>query len=88
MSPITARSRKAFRRAHAETPRTHMHSHRTDVVKAGNYYAGATQPRARSLRSRDPAGQSRLVPVMFFGTTHRPVSHGATAVAARLSWLL
>ena len=39
MSP-TARSRKAFRRAHAETPRTHVHSHRTDVVKAGDYYAG------------------------------------------------
>ncbi len=54
MSPITARSR------HAETPRTHVHSHRTDVVKAGNYYAGATQPRAHSLRSRDPAGQKPL----------------------------
>ena len=40
MTPITARSRKAFRRAHAETPRTHLHSHRTDVVKTGNYYAG------------------------------------------------
>ena len=40
MTPITARSRIAFRRAHAETPRTHVHSHRTDVVKAGNYYAG------------------------------------------------
>ena len=34
MSPITARSR------HAETPRTHVYSQRTDVVKAGNYYAG------------------------------------------------
>jgi len=34
MSPITARSR------HAETPRTRVHSHRTDVVKADNYYAG------------------------------------------------
>src|SRR6476619_1631580 len=34
MSPITARSR------HAKPPRTHVHSHRTDVVKAGNYYAG------------------------------------------------
>ena len=40
MSPITARNRRAFRRAHAETPRTHVHSHRTDVVKEGNYYAG------------------------------------------------
>ena len=40
MSPITARSRKAFRRAHAETPRTHVHSHRRDVVKTGDYYAG------------------------------------------------
>ena len=40
LTPITARSRKAFHRAHAETPKTHVHSHRTDVVKAGNYYAG------------------------------------------------
>jgi Family of unknown function (DUF6166) len=40
MSPIPARSRQAFRRAHAETPRTHVPSHRTDVVKAGNCYAG------------------------------------------------
>jgi hypothetical protein len=40
MSPITARSRKAFRRAHAETPKTYVHSDRTDVVKADNYYAG------------------------------------------------
>jgi hypothetical protein len=40
LTPITARSRKAFHRAHAETPRTHVHSHRTDVVKAGDYYAG------------------------------------------------
>ena len=40
MSPITARSRKAFRPAHAETPRTHVHSHRRDVVKTGDYYAG------------------------------------------------
>src|SRR4029077_19293479 len=40
LSPITARSRRAFRRAHAETPRMHVHSHRTDVVKTGNYYAG------------------------------------------------
>jgi hypothetical protein len=39
-TPITARSRQAFRRAHAETPRTHVHSHRTDVVKADNCYAG------------------------------------------------
>src|SRR6267142_697771 len=39
-SPITARSRIAFRRAHAEIPRTRVHSHRTDVVKADNYYAG------------------------------------------------
>ena len=40
MSPIPARSRRAFHRAHAETPRTPGHSHRTDVVKAGDYYAG------------------------------------------------
>ena len=40
LTPITARSRKAFHRAHVETPRPHVHSHRTDVVKAGNYYAG------------------------------------------------
>ena len=40
MSPIPARSRQAFRRAHAETPRMHVHSQQIDVVKAGNYYAG------------------------------------------------
>ena len=40
MSPITARSRKAFRRAPTETPRAYVHRHRADVVKAGNYYAG------------------------------------------------
>ena len=40
MSPITARSGKAFRRTHAETPRNHVHSRRTDVAKAGNCYAG------------------------------------------------
>ena len=39
MSPITARSRLAFRRAIAETPRT-VHCYRTCVVKTGNYYVG------------------------------------------------
>src|SRR6476659_132959 len=40
MSPITARNRRAFRRAHAETPRTHVHSYRRSILEIGNYYAG------------------------------------------------
>ena len=63
MSPITARSRKAFRRAHAETPRTRCIATEQTAVKAGNYYAG------------HHTAQGSLVTVTRSGRT-KPLDHG------------
>ena len=68
MSPITARGRQAFRRAPAEAQTTHWHSHRTGVVKTGNYYAGhhtaqgtlITVMRSGRTKPLDPVEQARV----------------------------